>query len=271
MSTSPSSAVGRFTSALLANSQENTLALAAVNFDFSLYRVNAPAEYQPLGAYLSSTRRDVAESGQQHITARKLGALFRSELPRAPALGALIKAYGSRASDIAKTPPATNSGSSHIFAEQSGFDGTSIWAAATSGREALCMQLLACMLASFWSASEAVSIWAELIETRKKNLKSYDDQMDFSELAALQASLTRENLADWDASARSWLRTADTVCSKRQTQLRLIVQNLQINVSPKMNTYESVMDAWMSAMTAVDKLIQGVPQQVQSGAVLLGL
>ena len=93
------SAISRFTAALLAGSQENTVALAALNFDFSLYKIQAPTEYQALGSCLSGERRRIAESGSQHVTARKLGTLFRSKLPSVPNL---IGAYGERVSEIAK-------------------------------------------------------------------------------------------------------------------------------------------------------------------------
>lgn len=78
------SSLGKFTAALMAASQENTMALAALNFDFSLYKVEAPKEYQLLGSSLSEDRRRQAEGGSQHIAARKLGAIFRSRLPKVP-------------------------------------------------------------------------------------------------------------------------------------------------------------------------------------------
>lgn len=164
-----SSAISRFTTSLLAGAQENTLALAALNFDFSLYKVEAPLEYQALGSCLSRERRQNAESGAQHVTARRLGALFRSEMPSVPNL---IKAYGYRVSQIAQAPVDQRLLQTEgIFADKIGIDGTTIWAAATSGSEAQGMQLLACMLARFWSAQEAVSIWAEIVEERKAILK----------------------------------------------------------------------------------------------------
>ncbi len=172
--------ISRFTSALLAGSQENTLALAAVNFDFSLYKVAPPAEYQTIGTLLSDERREIGENGSHHVTARKLGALFRSKLPSLPLL---IKAYGERVSSIAKKAKAAggvkNVAMETIFSRKMGFDGTAIWAAATSGPEAICIQLLGCVLARFWSAPEAISIWSEVIEERKKELGRQDDVFDF--------------------------------------------------------------------------------------------
>jgi hypothetical protein len=151
-----SSAISRVTNALLAGSRENTLALAALNFDFSLYKVEAPAEYQGLDTSLSQELHSLAESGSQHLTARKLGALFWSKIPRVPSL---IKAYGRRVSKIAQTTANLEVLKNHgVFANKIGIDGTTIEAAATSGSEALGVQLLACMLTRIWSAPEAVSI-----------------------------------------------------------------------------------------------------------------
>ena len=70
------SAVGRIQAAWAAASNETTLALANVNFDFSLIKVEAPVEYKDLGAALSTKRRSAAEQGASHSTARKLGCLF---------------------------------------------------------------------------------------------------------------------------------------------------------------------------------------------------
>ncbi|KPM45760.1 hypothetical protein AK830_g794 [Neonectria ditissima] len=268
--------LGRFTAALMAGSQENTMALAALNFDFSLYPIEAPKEYQALGSCLSDERRHMAEGGSQHVTARKLGAVFRSRLPSVPHL---IRAFGERVSEIAQktevkhrsSTGAPNNPLRNVFSHKRGIDGTSIWAAATSGTDALCAQLLACMLARFWAADEATSIWAEILEARKVELSEREGDFDFPELAAMQATISRDQLAEWDASARAWLRTADEVHRKSQSQLRLIIENLDVEVNQKRNTYESVMEAWLESMKVVDRLVAGVPQSVHDGAALLGL
>jgi hypothetical protein len=107
--------------------------------------MDAPAEYHGLGAALSTNRRNVAEYGTVHITARKLGALFEAILPETPRL---IEAYGKRTSEIAESDVAQLHSASEkgIFGDYTGPDGTSIWAAATSGRSVISMHLLACML-----------------------------------------------------------------------------------------------------------------------------
>ena len=47
-------------------------ALANLNFDFSLFKVEAPKEFEGVGSALSDFRRDKAEGGTPHVTARKL-------------------------------------------------------------------------------------------------------------------------------------------------------------------------------------------------------
>ena len=264
--------VGRLQAAVASATQETTLALANINFDFSLLKVEAPAEYKPLGQALSATRRITAEHGTSHITARKLTCLFDSILPSTPKL---IHAYGLRVSDIAQHPAVNPSSDRSYgpFSAHVGVDGTNIWAAATSGSGAIAMHLLACMLARVWTPSEAVAIWEQIVEERKNELTIWDenDTLPLSDLTAGQITLSREQLADWDASARAWLRAADVARELNQKQLLLIVKNLNIPIDENMNVYSSVIEAWKTAMRTMDKLIDGVSHSVNSGAVLLGL
>src|SRR4051812_16478551 len=95
------SAISRAQAALTSFTQETTVALASLNFDFSLVKVEAPAEYQELKGALSRKRVSAAEHGDHHRTARKLGSLFESVIPPTPNL---IRAYGLRASEIVRSP-----------------------------------------------------------------------------------------------------------------------------------------------------------------------
>ena len=261
--------ISRFTNALLSGSQENTLALANVNFDFSLFKFDAPPEYQGLGSCLTDQRRNIAESGSQHITSRKLAALFQGKLPRVPSL---IKAYGKRVSEISAIPVDADHARNHgLFSQQAGIDGTIIWAAATSGPGAIEVQLLACMLARFWTGPEAVSIWEEIVEARRQELSGQSGDLNFPDMVAMQANLTETQFADLDAGARAWLKTADTAKLKQQTQQRLILNNLSTSVNENTVPYESIMEAWIRAMETVDKLVAGIPQGVGDGAALVGL
>lgn len=138
--------VGRIVAALASGSQETTVALANLNFDFSLVKVEAPVEFKGLGACLSSKRKKEAECGTVHVTARKLGALFADGLPAIPNL---LQAYGRRVTEIAEAPHINPKGSRFDgpFVGHVGADGTTIWAAATSGQGSIAVHLLACMLA----------------------------------------------------------------------------------------------------------------------------
>ena len=154
--------LGKFTASVLSGTQETTVTLAALNFDFALFKTEAPKEYKALGSALSPYRREVAEDGDIHTTARKLRALFEQVLPPTPSL---YKAYDVRASEIASSSlkDSKSRGASGAFAVNQGVDGGSIWAAATSGAGAVAIHLLACMLAKSWSSSEATSIWEEIV------------------------------------------------------------------------------------------------------------
>ena len=204
--------IGKLTTAIASGTIDTTVALANINFDFSLYRIEAQKEFHGVGTVLSSTRRKEAESGRTHITARKLGALFEPLLPSTPHL---VKAYGLRASEISSSAISNQELSSYgVFASQIGADGTSSWAAATSSHDAIKLHLLACMLARMWDGPEAISIWVEIVEGRKLEIAKKFEESNIGDLAAhlaAQQELTRIQLAEWDASARAWLRVADAV------------------------------------------------------------
>lgn len=267
------SSLGRLTAALGVGHNENTLALANINFDFSLFRYDAPPAFQQLGANLSESRRQQGEAGTPHRTARRLGALFEGILPQSPEL---VQAYGERVSEIAlalnRRPKATGYGGP--FAAHAGPDGTALWAAATSGPGAMPIIMLACMLARIWPGPEATSLWVELVDGRREEIEAKctgNGSHDYILLQAAQQDLTRTQLAEWDASARAWLRTADEVKKVQQTQLMLIIDNVGLPVNNIPSVYRSVLDSSRLALQFMESLLKGVPQRVQSGAILLGL
>ena len=263
---------GKLTNAFLQASQETTVAFANLNFDFSLIKYEAPKEFEGLGEALSTRRKAAAEDGSVHITARKLSALFGGATPGVPNL---IRAYGLRVSEVARLPAANPKGTARwsLFADHVGADGTSIWAAATSGADAVTVHLLACLLARIWRREEAVPIWCELVEQRKAHLQSMqaNNSVRMSDLTASRIDITRSQLDEWDASARAWLQTADEAKRREQTQYRLLVDNISLPVSNKTTVHDAIIEAWTGAMKALDSLIQGAPQRIDNGAVLLGL
>lgn len=196
--------IGKFLTSALTVHTEVQASLAAVNFDFALLKVEAPAEYAGVGESLTKLRKQNAEDGSSHITARKLAALFESEIPRTPKL---FRAYGLRASEITSSPINNPKGTSEHgpFAAHVGVDGTSIWAAATSGKEAVALHLLACLLARIWAANEAASIWTELVKERRARLHDQIESGSSFHASSLYASrmeISRTQLTEWDASAR---------------------------------------------------------------------
>ena len=263
--------IGRLTLAGLSTVLESTQALAAVNFDFSIVKVPPPQEFQGLGQCLEPTRRDTAEHGMIHLTARRLGAIFESVLPKTPEL---IKRYGLRASEIAKESTDKTPGSLGIFTQQAGIDGTSIWASATSGVGAIQVHLLACMLARMWSAPEATSIWVELLDSRRREIQASFDgtgSMHLETLVASQQQIDRSHLAEWDASARAWIRIADSSKAVQQKQLLLIIGNLDRSVNSKPGLYESVIKAWRAGLEGMEALVNNSPIAMPSGDILLAL
>ncbi|KAL8803764.1 MAG: hypothetical protein Q9182_002974 [Xanthomendoza sp. 2 TL-2023] len=265
--------IGKLIPSITSGSLEVIPALANINFDFTLWKVTAPKEFEAVGSALCTCRRDDAESGMLHTIARKLGALFETRIPRTPGL---IKAYGTRASEIAQALSLDERGRKNygVFASRAGPDVTSLWAAATSGTSAISIHLLACLLARIWDASEATSIWMEIVKSRKQEVLAEFDATNTAQLVTLSAAkqdLPRAQIAKWDDSARAWLRVADGVKRKQQTQLMLILDNVQAPVSEKTNTYESIIEAWSNSLTQMEALVQGISQQARSGDILLAL
>ncbi len=131
------------------------------------------------------------------------------------------------------------------------------------------------MLARPWGPQEATSIWVELVSERKKEVAASLDSaagLPYSSYAAAaQPEILRSQLAEWDASARSWLQYADRVKYRQQKQLLLIIDNLGLQVNTKNQTYSSVIETWILALQTLEKLASGQPQAVCDGAALLGV
>ncbi|KAI1140856.1 hypothetical protein F5Y05DRAFT_410705 [Hypoxylon sp. FL0543] len=269
--------IGHFNAAAASLRTEATNALVNINVELNLFtkRVEPPQEYVGVGQHLAPTRRHEAQEGARHTIARKLGLLFKDNrmLPSTPEL---IKAYGLRASEISRSSAANPRGNvSHgAFAGMIGADATTLWAAATSGRPALQCHLLACLLARIWEPAEATSIWVEIVARRKDELKlklAEEGELGQDVLHAVVEEVLRSDLRDWDASVRAWMRVADSVMARQQTQAHLIVDNLSLPVNAKPDTYDSVMSAWSSAMSQMENLLRGIPLQVHRGDILLAL
>ncbi|EHK40690.1 hypothetical protein TRIATDRAFT_320993 [Trichoderma atroviride IMI 206040] len=263
----------QFIASIFSARNENSFSLANASVDFALVRVEVPKQFEGLGNALSQHRRQNAESGSQHRIARRLGALFEQIIPN---IEILTAAYGERASEIATSPLFDLKNVDHgPFSGHVGVDGTSIYAAVSSGPSIIALHLLACMLARMFSNVEATAIWMQLVDGRLKDLERASETSQIQGLAALYAAeqgrqILRDDLASWDASARAWLQTANEVKKREDTQLKLIVKNIP-SIHSSGTTYSNVVENWILAMKTAQDLIQGVPQDVTNGSVILGL
>lgn len=267
--------LGKIQAALASANNEITLTAANFNLDFTLVKFEAPREFHPVSSILTSSRRKEAEAGPTHVIARRLAALFDGVSVSTPGL---VKAYGTRVSEISLEASKSSADCrSSIFSDYLGIDATSIWAAATSSDTGGSVQvhLLACLIARMWNPPEAVSIWDEIVACRRKEIAEKLDrgvQLPVATLfAATQQEIPRDGLAVWDASVRSWLRTADSVKAKEQTQCSLIFKNLNLAVNNEAQLYSSVMHAWTTGMQTLDKILSGTPVEVRDGALLLAM
>ncbi|RYP49489.1 hypothetical protein DL768_004815 [Monosporascus sp. mg162] len=268
--------MNEFNAALASFKNETTVALAHVNIDLALIKYEAPPEFLQIGQTISRKRKESAEEGPLHRTARKLGELFKNILPNTPNL---LRAYGTRVSEIATESSVNPQGTQFkdgIFSAYVGIDSGSIWAAATSGSPALAVHLLACMLARSFTIEQATSIWVELVEKQKESLESStrDDLYPDGHVAtrlALSQDISRRELSGWDASARAWLQSADQAKLFQHKQMEIIINDSAIPVNSEPTVYKSVTTAWIGALGAMENLVQGVSQKVQDGAALLAI
>lgn len=135
-------------------------------------------------------------------------------------------------------------------------------------------KLTTALSARIWTGPEAISIWDEIVQARKNELLSSGQGETFSYAATLagHVALTRDQLSEWDNSARAWLRHADRVRSRQQTQVTLILSNIEgLAVSSMTSTYRSVIDAWVTALQGMENLVNGTSQGVSTGGLLLAL
>ncbi|KAI1363674.1 hypothetical protein F5Y08DRAFT_340380 [Xylaria arbuscula] len=257
------------------NKAELQTSLITLNLDFSLVKQEAPKEFINVQNAISSLRKTNAETGDLHKTARRLGALFEGVAPDAPYL---LRAYGTRVSEICSVKKTEQRKMGYgIFAGWSGLDAASIWAAATSGDHAIAVHLLACMVAEICdSQSSAIALWTELVHKRKERLKleienSTAEITNEVKRIVMSQDISRADLEAWDNSARAWVRTANAAKLKQRQRAMLRSELTGAFVNQLVDPYDSVMQAWGDAMQAMDTLVQGTPQRVDNGTILLGI
>ncbi|KAK1657009.1 hypothetical protein BDP55DRAFT_699253 [Colletotrichum godetiae] len=235
---------GDFQASLVSNRNEFSLALVNVNLDISLVRCNPAAEFQRVGSALTARRKREAGDGILHKTACRLGFLFNDILPDTPEL---LKAFGTRASEILDSPNINPQGTTDDgpFKDFIGADGTCIWAAATSTSASIGAYLLPCILARAWDAKTATSIWVELTRDRKAQVQTL---IDIGKLVNPHT----------DASARAWLRRADRSMDLKWNQFTLIMNNVRTPFIDTGTMYEK-------------SLLNNKPQQADNRIVLFAI
>lgn len=258
---------------IAAANNQNIAGLVNINLDVSLVRCTPPVEFSSIGPALSLHRRKEAEDGQQHRLACRLGFLFNDIIPKTPKL---IKAFGTRASDILSRPGVNPQGTDEDgpFRDFVGADGTSIWAAATSNLASISVYLLACVLARAWDSKVATGAWVELVHDRKLQIQAQIEQNSivnpYTHMAALQ-DFDRSDLARWDASARSWLRRADQCTVFQRTQFKLVIDNIRLPFLDSGTAFEKVTRAWIRSMEVMETLLGNEPQVALDRSVLLAI
>ncbi|KAH8812396.1 hypothetical protein F5884DRAFT_668371 [Xylogone sp. PMI_703] len=267
------SSVGKFISSMASASLEASLGLVQFSSDFTI-QGSVPLEaFRPIRQALSPLRRQDAEYGSAHRTARKLAWLFQQVIPDTPEL---LTAYGTRVHEILKEPGINPSGTvlDGPFRDYIGADITSLWAAATSGTPAYGVHLLSCMLARAWDAKKSTAIWVEIVEARKAEvLEAFPHPRNFSDttIAAALQEFSREELAKLDMSARAWLAQADKAREFQRDQFLLIVKNVSLQTGSTRSTYQNIIETWTSAMECLEKHLNGVSQQVNDGFILYAI
>lgn len=103
------------------------------------------------------------------------------------------------------------------------------------------------------------------------NSISQEGRFHISHALAGQVQVDRSQLADWDNSARAWLRFADQVRDTEQTKVKLVIDELRLKVNSKSTPYESVMDAWKIALSGMEELLKGVSQASSNAGLMLAL
>ncbi|KAK7425326.1 hypothetical protein QQZ08_008223 [Neonectria magnoliae] len=88
---------------------------------------------------------------------------------------------------------------------------------------------------------------------------------------AIRQSISRADLAKWDASARAWLRRADQSKVQFHGRFTLIMKNVKTPFVDPGSTFEKVKRGWIRAMKVLEDLLQNVPQQVPDRAVLMAI
>ncbi|KAM0427821.1 hypothetical protein ACHAPT_007278 [Fusarium lateritium] len=208
-------------------------------------------------------------------TARQLAALFEDLCPDTPNL---VRAYGERVSEIFKctTDERSKGHPASLVAALTGGGATSVAAALapvqTTRRSVIHVHLLACILTSMWGLSKSIDIWGKIVSDRRTQIAS-DVARGVALLSSTAADAAQEDISDtqlldWAFATFSWINMANNIMAREKEQLGLILENRALVAEMKPSPHRSLIGAWLSALTAMENLVSGRPQEVQDGFIL---
>jgi hypothetical protein len=87
----------------------------------------------------------------------------------------------------------------------------------------------------------AISIWVEIVQKQKEYIRGKGGNVLYSHkhqaaLSAAQQDISRSDLANWDASARTWLQSSDQAKTLQHMQTMLILNNASVPVNNEPET-----------------------------------
>lgn len=90
-------------------------------------------------------------------------------------------------------------------------------------------------------------------------------------LVSTLQNISREDLRLWDASARSWLQSADQGMPWQLKQFELTTRDFRVPSGGGSTTFQKVVSAWKNAMTCIETLLENKPQEISDAAVLYAI
>lgn len=94
---------------------------------------------------------------------------------------------------------------------------------------------------------------------------------EFDHYLAALPEIDRTALAEWDNSARAWIRRADQVMREKQRHVEVALSSLDLGVDMSSNTLSSVLDGWKCALQGMENLLRGQAQIIKDGSLALAL
>lgn len=216
------------------------------------------------GAGLKKATEDESLEYDTFMASTEITALFEDMCPETPNF---LSAYKQRDSEISRLVEPEFFYGYNLSLRTALVEATNANSPFSSHyRVAAHLHLLACIIALGSDAEEATSTWGTIVALRT------------SGHAALRRGITRSQLAMWDSSARAWIETGNRCMSKEKSQLESLLQHAElapwktfpiiVESYTATQRVSTLINAWLSALTIMENLTSGQPQEVQDEEVL---